>query len=66
MDKISAFGRFWYDLVIGDDRRIAAGVTAALALTYALSRSDHAAWWIVPAALPILLGWSVWRVARGR
>jgi hypothetical protein len=31
MRPLRAFGRFWYDLVVGDDWRIAAGVTAVLA-----------------------------------
>ncbi len=32
MKLITAFGRFWYDFVIGDDPKIAAGVVVALAL----------------------------------
>jgi hypothetical protein len=28
---IAAFGRFWYDFIIGDDWRIAAGVVSVLA-----------------------------------
>ena len=34
------FGAFWYDFVVGDDWRVAAGVVVALALTYVLSTSD--------------------------
>ena len=33
---LKAFGRFWYDFIIGDDWKIAAGVVVALALTFAL------------------------------
>lgn len=36
MTYLKAFGRFWYDFVIGDDWKIAVGVVAALALTWAL------------------------------
>ena len=32
MRFLSAFGRFWWDFVVGDDWRIAAGVVAVLAL----------------------------------
>jgi hypothetical protein len=64
--KIIAFGRFWYDFVIGDDWRIAVGVAFAFAITYAVSRSASPAWWIVPAAVPVLLACSVWRAARNR
>ena len=32
MAIVRAFFRFWYDFIIGDDWRIAAGVVAALAL----------------------------------
>ncbi|TYK43095.1 hypothetical protein [Actinomadura decatromicini] len=31
MSFVRAFGRFWYDLVIGDDWKIAAAVVGALA-----------------------------------
>jgi hypothetical protein len=30
MRYVKGFGRFWYDFVVGDDWRIAAGVVAAL------------------------------------
>ena len=32
MKVIKAFGRFWYDFVIGDDWKIAAAVVSALAV----------------------------------
>lgn len=66
MKQLRAFARFWYDFVIGDDWRMALGVVAALAATWAVSRSDVAAWWIVPAVVAVLLPVSVWRVARRR
>ena len=31
MSALRSFGRFWYDFIVGDDWRIAAGVTAVLA-----------------------------------
>jgi hypothetical protein len=59
MSRIVAFGRFWWDFVVGDDWVAAAGVIAGLALTAAL-----AAWWVLPIAVAIVLTMSLWRAAR--
>jgi hypothetical protein len=32
MRYLSAFGRFWFDFIVGDDWRIAAGVVTVLAV----------------------------------
>lgn len=62
---LKTFASFCYDFVVGDDWRVAAGVVAALALTYALSGSRVPAWWIAPCAVALLLVLSLWRAARG-
>ena len=59
MNRIAAFGRFWWDFVVGDDWVAAAGVIAGLALTAAL-----AAWWVLPIAVAIVLTLSVVRATR--
>jgi hypothetical protein len=59
MSRIAAFGRFWWDFVVGDDWVAAAGVIAGLALTAVL-----AAWWVLPIAVAIVLTMSVLRAAR--
>jgi hypothetical protein len=59
MNHIAAFGRFWWNFVVGDDWRVAAGVIAGLALTAVL-----AAWWVMPIAVAIVLTMSVLREAR--
>jgi hypothetical protein len=59
VSRIAAFGRFWWDFVVGDDWVAAAGVIAGLALTAAL-----AAWWVLPIAVAIVLTMSVLRAAR--
>jgi hypothetical protein len=59
MSRIAAFGRFWWDFVVGDDWVAAAGVIAGLALTAAF-----AAWWLLPIAVAIVLTMSVLRAAR--
>jgi CBS-domain-containing membrane protein len=57
--RIAAFGRFWWDFIVGDDWLAAAGVAVALALTAAL-----AAWWVLPVAVAIVLTVSVVRAAQ--
>ena len=64
--KLRAFGAFWYDFIVGDDWRVALGVVAALAITYGVSRTSVAAWWILPVALVALLPVSLWRATRRR
>jgi hypothetical protein len=61
---LRAFGRFWYDFVVGDDWRVAAGVAVALATTWGLARSGVAAWWLLPLAVVLLLGLSLLRVVK--
>jgi hypothetical protein len=62
--KLRAFAAFWYDFIVGDDWRVAAGVVAALALTFALSRAGAPAWWIMPVAVAVLLPYSLYRTIR--
>jgi hypothetical protein len=64
MERVRAFGRFWYDFVVGDDWRIAVGVVAALAITYAVSTTGINAWWVLPVAVAVVLPASLWRVTR--
>ena len=64
ISKLKAFGAFWYDFIVGDDWRIAVGVVAALFVTWAVSTSDAAAWWVLPAALVIALPLSLVRATR--
>ena len=62
--SIKAFAAFCYDFVIGDDWRVALGVVAALALTYAVATLSVPAWWVLPAAVMIVLPLSLWRASR--
>jgi len=62
--RLRGFLAFWYDFVIGDDWLVAAGVVAGLAVTYALSRTAVAAWWLLPVLLAVLLPLSLWRAIR--
>jgi len=49
--RLRQFALFWYDFVVGDDWRAAAGVVIALAITKLVAASSFTAWWIVPVAV---------------
>jgi hypothetical protein len=55
MNAVRRFGHFWWDFIIGDDWRIAAGVVVALAAAAALAAADVPAWWLLPAAVAVVL-----------
>jgi hypothetical protein len=53
---IRSFALFWYDFVVGDDWRLAAGVVVALGLTALLAHATSiAAWWITPIIVIVVL-----------
>jgi hypothetical protein len=65
--RITAFVRFWYDFVVGDDWRVAVVVVAALALTAVLVHvAGVNAWWLLPVFVFAALGWSLRRAVSGR
>jgi hypothetical protein len=57
--RLRAFGAFWWDFIVGDDWRLAAGVVAAIAVTGALARSHRTVWWFLPLAVLMLLALSL-------
>jgi hypothetical protein len=59
MRYIRSFVRFWWNFIVGDDWRVAAGLAAALGLTWVVH-----AWWLLPVAVALLLAGSVRREAR--
>jgi hypothetical protein len=62
--KIAAFGRFWWDFVIGDDWRVAVGVAIAIGATALLADQGVAAWWVLPPAVMLVLYASLRRAIR--
>jgi hypothetical protein len=64
VSALRRFGTFWWDFVIGDDWRIAAGVVIALGATAALAATDEPAWWVLPLAVALLLYVSLRRDAN--
>lgn len=66
MSRLASPLRFLWDFLIGEDWRIAAGVMVALAATAAIATTRVPAWWVLPAAVLLLLGGSVWHAASSR
>jgi uncharacterized membrane protein len=62
--RLKAFGAFWYDFVIGDDWRVAIVVVTALAATFGLSKTSVPAWWLMPAAVALILPITLWQARR--
>ena len=64
MKHLAAFGRFWWDFVIGDDWLVAVLVAAAIGATAILAAASIAAWWLLPLAVPVVLWVSLRRAIR--
>jgi hypothetical protein len=64
MKQLAAFGRFWWEFVIGDDWLVAVLVAAAIAATAVLAAANVAAWWLLPLAVPVVLWLSLRRAIR--
>ena len=61
MKWIVAFGRFWYDFIVGDSAALAIGGVAALALTALLVATAGAelAAWLLPLLVAVTLAVSL-------
>jgi uncharacterized membrane protein len=64
VEGMAAFGAFWYDFVIGDDWRMAAGIVVAFALTGWFKSVGSVNWFLVPSAAVAMLAYSLIRVVR--
>ena len=64
MSYIRSFALFWWNFIVGDDWRVAAGLAVALALTWFLAHNEISAWWLLPIAVGLLLAESVRRGTR--
>jgi len=61
MRYLRSFVLFWWNFIVGDDWRVAAGVVIALALCALLAHHGVPAWWVLPVAVALLLAGSVRR-----
>jgi hypothetical protein len=61
---LRAFTRFWWDFIVGDDWRVAAGIAAGLGVTYLLAHGGSNAWWLLPLIVALVLAASLWSAAR--
>lgn len=64
MNRLRAFGLFWWDFIVGDDYRVAAGIVAVLGVCAILSHRGITSWWLPLLAVPGLLAISVVTAAR--
>jgi hypothetical protein len=65
MNRLKAFGAFWYDFAIGDDWHVAAMVAAGLAITVVCVHAAGVnAWWLLPLFAFAALAWSLHRAAK--
>jgi hypothetical protein len=62
--RLAAFGRFWWEFVIGDDWRVAVGIALAIGATAALADESVTAWWLLPPAVVAVLYVSLRRATR--
>ena len=58
------FAKFWWDFLVGDDWRVAAGIVVAFGLTALLAAASIPAWWVLPLGVATVLWLSLRRVAR--
>jgi len=65
MRHLHAFGRFWWNFVVGDDWRAAAGIVLAIGATAAVAAGGVDAWWLMPLAVAGILALSLRRETRG-
>jgi len=61
---VRRFLSFWWDFVVGDDWRVAAGIGVAIAITWVLVDRGVDAWWLLPVAVPLVLVQSLRRTVR--
>ena len=64
MRRIRAFGLFWWDFVVGDDWRAAAGIVLAIGVTASVAAGGVDAWWLMPVAVAAVLWLSLLRATR--
>lgn len=62
--RLVAFGRFWWDFVVGDDWRTSVYVAIAIGATAAIAGAGISAWWVLPCGVIAVLYTSLRRATR--
>ncbi len=62
--RLVAFGRFWWDFVVGEDWRASAGVALSIGVTAAIVAAGVNAWWVLPPGVMLVLYASLRRATR--
>ncbi len=58
---VGGFLFFWYDFIIGDDWRVAAGVVAGFFALHAIGASS---WWLMPVVVALMLSFTLLEATR--
>lgn len=66
MSRVSAFGLFWWDFVVGEDWKVAAGIALAIGLSALVADVGVPAWWVLPAFVAAVLASSIRRAIRAQ
>jgi hypothetical protein len=64
VSRARAFGRFWWDFIVGDDWVVAAAVAVGLGATGSLTALGVDAWWLLPVVVALALAGSLRRATR--
>ena len=64
MTHMKNFALFLYDFIVGDDWTIAIGVVSGVLVSALLVHREVNAWWLMPLAVVVALGLSMWRETR--
>lgn len=64
MRYLRSFARFWWNFVVGDDWRAAAGLAVTLALVWLLERAGFDVWWLLPLGVAVVLTAAIRRETR--
>jgi hypothetical protein len=60
---VKRFALFWWNFLVGDDWRVAAGIALAFGVTALLAATSVPAWWVLPLAVATVLWLSLRRAA---
>ena len=64
MSHLRSFALFWWNFVVGDDWRLAAGIAVTLGVTWFATDWGADVWWLLPVAVAVLLAASLRRATQ--